>query len=134
MAKKTQTVDEYIADRDESVREILVSLRQLLKATLPKVVEGMKWGAPVYCESGGEPLVYLYGGKDHANLGLLRGAELDDPGELLEGSGKSTRIIKLFPGDEIPKKALRRLLRQGAKLEENAPGCRLPRNATSSPR
>ena len=87
-----------------------------MKATLPEVTEGMKWGAPVYIGRDGEPLVYLYGGKDHANLGFLRGAELNDPDELLGGRGKATRTVKIYASDEIPRKEIRNLLRQSARL------------------
>ena len=116
MAKRSQTVEEYVADRSAPVRATLDALRELVKATLPKTTEGMKWGAPVYLSPDGEPIVYLYGGKDHANLGFLNGAELSDPDELLEGRGKATRIIEICAADAIPRKAIRRFLRESAKL------------------
>lgn len=106
--------------RNGPFRATLEALRLLVKSALPELAEGMKWGAPVYSGSDGHPLVYLYGGKDHANLGFLLGAELDDPDELLKGSGKSTRTIKIYSSDEIPKKEIRNLLRQSAKLQANA--------------
>jgi hypothetical protein len=109
-------VETYVAARSKRVRATLEELRTLVKSTLPGVTEGMKWGAPVYSRPDGCPLVYLYGGKDHANLGFLRGAELDDPDELLEGTGVSGRHIKVYPSDEIPTKPIRALLRQSAKL------------------
>ena len=103
MAKTLPTAEAYVSARAERVRTTLEELRKLVKSTLPGVTEGMKWGAPVCSEPEGCPVVYLYGGKDHANLGFLRGTELDDPDELLEGTGVSGRHVKIYPGDEDPR-------------------------------
>jgi len=112
VVKKSQTVEDYVAARSASVRATLEALRLLIKSTLPDTTEGMKWGAPVYRGSDDHPLVYLYGGKNHANLGFLRGAELDDPNKLLQGSGKSGRHIKINSSAEIQKEKIRTLLLQ----------------------
>ena len=116
MEKKSPTVEEYVAARNTPVRVTFEKLRRLVKSTLPEAEEGMKWGVPTYSGSDGQPLVYLYGGKDHINLGFIRGAELKAPNELLEGRGKSTRIIRINSSDAIPKKEIRSLLCQSAKL------------------
>ena len=60
---------------------------------------------------GKEPAVYLYGGKDHANLGFVHGADLDDPGGLLEGKGIAGRHIKCWPGEVVDEPALTALVR-----------------------
>jgi hypothetical protein len=94
----------------------LEELRSLVHEALPAAVEGYKWGAPVFDNAHGVTVVYLYGGKDHANLGFVRGAELDDPEKILKGAGKSGRHVQVFPGQAIPKAALMALLRQCADL------------------
>lgn len=77
----------------------------------------MKWGVPTYSGSNGQPLVYLYGGKKHVNLGFLFGDGLDDnPNKILKGSGKPSRHIEICSSNEIPKKEIRSLLRQSAQL------------------
>ena len=106
------TVDAYVALKPKAVREVLETLRGLVKTTWPEAVEGMKWGAPVYAAPDAEPLVYLYGGRDHANLGFIKGAELDDPDGLLEGKGKSGRHVKCYPGETHDSDALAKLVRQ----------------------
>jgi hypothetical protein len=47
----------------------------------------------------------------HANVGFFFGAELSDPGGLLEGSGKRMRHVKLRPDAELDHAALRALIR-----------------------
>lgn len=116
MAKKPLTVEQYVAARNAPVRATLEALRKLLKATLPEATEEMKWGGPALIGADGQALVYLYGGKDHVNLGFLRAAELDDPANLLEGSAKPSKHIKIRSREEIPEKEIRALLLQSAKL------------------
>lgn len=47
----------------------------------------------------------------HVNVGFFRGAELADPGGLLEGTGRFMRHVKLRPGRETDGAALTRLIR-----------------------
>ena len=116
MAKAAKTVDEYIEERSEAVRSVLQELRALVHAAIPNAAEVMKWGAPVFVNGNNKPVVYLYGGRDHANLGFLHGTALDDPDGLLEGRGAWGRHVKLFPGKELPEMALTGLLGQCANI------------------
>lgn len=45
----------------------------------------------------------------HVNVGFFRGAELDDPDGLLEGTGKLMRHVKLGAGREVDARALTKL-------------------------
>jgi hypothetical protein len=49
--------------------------------------------------------------KAHVNVGFFRGADLADPGRLLEGSGRFMRHVKLRPGLQVNDAALRALIR-----------------------
>ena len=114
MRKTTETIESYISDRSAAVREILKSLRTLIRKTLPESTEGMKWGAPVFFNKSGAPVIYIYGGKDHANLGFIAGVDLNDPSGLLEGSGKSGRHVKIYPDKPVLSKQLIALIKQCA--------------------
>ena len=46
----------------------------------------------------------------HVNVGFYRGAELADPAQLLEGTGKYMRHVKLRPGSEVDAEALLKLV------------------------
>ena len=115
MAKSEETIDSYISARSAPVRKILEALRKLVFATVPGVTEGLKWGAPVFFGTDGEPFAYLYGGKDHANLGFLHGVDLDDPKNVLEGKGIAGRHVKIYPDDQMPTDVLMALLMQYSK-------------------
>jgi hypothetical protein len=126
---KPSTADEYCAVQTRVNRDILDALRQLIKATLPKATEGFKWGAPVYFDSRGYALCYLFAVRDHVNLGFVSGSQLADPRGLLEGSGKQGRHIKIFEPGDIQKSAFRELLRDAARVARRQakagifPGC-----------
>jgi hypothetical protein len=47
----------------------------------------------------------------HVNLGFNRGAELDDPHHLLQGTGKNTRHVKLKTPAELASPHIREYLR-----------------------
>ena len=73
------------------------------------VRELMHDGAPTACISDAG-FAYVNAFTAHVNVGFFRGAELEDPMGLLEGSGKYMRHVKLRPGSDIDAKALVRLI------------------------
>ena len=97
MAEAPETVDDYIAARSAPVRATLEALRTLVHTALPGAVEGMKWGAPVFSNANGQVVVYLYGGKDHANLGFTKGVELEDPPKTCCKVGANPAACRGFP-------------------------------------
>lgn len=97
-------------------RPALESLRKLILAASPGAVEEIKWSRPVYSNAGGM-FCYLHRTKNHVTLGFHRGASLDDPKNLLEGTGKDMRHVKISAVDDIDATALRRLIKQAAKAE-----------------
>ncbi len=55
---------------------------------------------PVVCVEDA-PFAYVDSFTSHVNVGFFRGAALDDPAGLLEGTGKRMRHDKLKPGSEV---------------------------------
>jgi hypothetical protein len=53
---------------------------------------------------------YVNAFRAHVNVGFFRGAELPDPGSLLEGTGRFMRHVKLRPGDDSDNTALGTLI------------------------
>lgn len=46
----------------------------------------------------------------HVNVGFFRGAEIADPGRLLDGTGKFMRHVKLRPERDVDATALMKLI------------------------
>ncbi len=66
-------------------------------------------GHPTAC-AGEAAFAYVNAFTAHVNVGFFRGAELDDPDGLLEGSGKFMRHVKLKPDSTVDAAALKRLI------------------------
>jgi hypothetical protein len=66
-------------------------------------------GHPTACV-GDAAFAYVNAFKAHVNVGFFRGAELADPGALLEGTGKFMRHVKLGPEREVDARTLRKLI------------------------
>ena len=66
-------------------------------------------GQPTACVDGAA-FAYVGVFTAHVNVGFFQGAELPDPGGLLEGSGKFMRHVKLRPDAEADAAALAALI------------------------
>ena len=66
-------------------------------------------GHPTACV-GDAAFAYVNAFTAHVNVGFFRGAELDDPSGLLEGTGRFMRHVKLRPDRPVDAKALKELI------------------------
>ena len=113
-AKSGSTVDDFIRQLDPQRKQVVVELRTLINKAAPQAEETIAWGSPWWKLNGWLCAVYLAG--DHINFGLSRGAELDDPDGLLEGTGKGMRHVKLYDVSDIKKTKFSALIKQAVKL------------------
>lgn len=84
---------------------------EALRKCGPDVREPLHDGAPTACV-GAAAFAYVNVYRRHAAVGFFRGAELDDPAGLLEGSGKLMRHVKLRTDRVVDGKALLQLIDQ----------------------
>ena len=68
-------------------------------------------GAPTACVEK-YPFAYVNAYKAHVNVGFYYGAFLQDPDELLEGTDKRMRHVKLKPGEILFKEPVYSLIFQ----------------------
>lgn len=116
MTRKHETIDAYIGDCAGAVVPLLNELRAFVHATMPGASEAMQFGAPVFLNAHGVPVVYLYGSKRHVNFGFLRSGALSDPNAVLKGSGKPSKHIRLVPERPLDKALLAEFLNQCADI------------------
>jgi hypothetical protein len=81
-----------------------------MRACGTDVREVMHDGCPTACVRDAA-FGYVAVFRAHANVGFFRGAELDDPRRLLEGTGKRMRHVKVRPGVGLESAALAALIR-----------------------
>ena len=114
---KIDNMDDYISKYPGSIGVLLEEMRVFVNATLSEATEGMRYGAPVFFNQNGIAVIYLFGARDHVNFGFLRSAALQAPDGFLEGSGKPSKHVKIFPDKPIDRKTLRALMKQCEALK-----------------
>lgn len=110
-----QPVEAFFAKQPTELRPIVDALRALIDEAAPGAEASIKWGMPFYTV-GGATVCAVAAHRSHVNL-ILAGAPgtFADPDGLLEGEGKTGKHLKLRPGDEIPRAAIRGWLRAAVK-------------------
>jgi hypothetical protein len=122
----SQLIDARIKELGDWRGEALSRMRKLIKEADPEVVEEVKWrkpsnpaGVPVWSHDGiictGEPF------KKHVKLTFAKGAQLEDPKRLFNGSldAKVRRAIDLHEGDQIDEAAFKELIRAAVALNSS---------------
>lgn len=110
---KVSNIKDYLNNLSPDHLELITTLRELIKDTVPEAEEKILWSTPWYYLAG-KLFVYLADNKSHINFGFAYGANLKS--DLLEGTGKNMRHIKIRIGEEIDTGNLKELLTQAAKL------------------
>ena len=83
---------------------------QVMRECGDDVRELLHDGHPTACV-GEAAFGYVNAFTAHVNAGFFRGAEIDDPQDLLEGTGKYMRHVKLRPQASVDAAALEELIR-----------------------
>jgi hypothetical protein len=92
---------------------VIKRLLAIGRRTLPAATQSIKWAQPVI-EQGG-PIAFIKVATGHVTFGFWRGAELDDPGGVLDG-GDRMKHVKLASADAIDEARLAAWLAQAARL------------------
>jgi len=94
------TFEELLANSDSELSPICAALRQIVSALHQEFVEVVWLNQKIASYGVGpkkmsEHYVYIALYKKHVNLGFYHGSELSDPSNLLEGTGKRLRHVKI---------------------------------------
>lgn len=125
MAKHTE-FDEILADFRPEVRKIALSVRELIYEVLPETVE-VPWVKQKIAGYGTGPkkmtehFCWIQPNTKHVNLGFNYGAELSDPENLMEGTGKLFRHVKMKTLADTKRSGVRALLERACKHRVPAP-------------
>ena len=103
--KRDPVIDAWLNTRTNELGSIAQKWYARMRACGNDVRELMHDGCPTVCVQDA-PFGYVNIFKDHVNIGLFYGAELRDPADLLEGTGKRMRHVKVRPGYEPDSAAL----------------------------
>jgi len=110
----TSSVDTYVNSHRGWQREVLMKLRDMIRACAQESTENISWSQPVFDLNG--PMCYLKAFTDHVNFGFWRGTELDDPEGLLVGDLTKMRHVKISSVNDVNRERFESFIRQAAKL------------------
>jgi uncharacterized protein YdhG (YjbR/CyaY superfamily) len=113
--KKYGTVEEYLADQPDGVRQTLEHVRRSVLAVVPKATEKIGYGMPGFYVDG-RPLIYYSAFKEHCSLFPASAGVIERLADDLKGYGLSKGTIRFPIGKPPPTTLIRKIVK--AKLEE----------------
>ncbi len=133
--KRDPAVEAWFEDHAGELGDIARRWFDVMRGIGDDVRELIHDGHPTAC-AGEAAFAYVNAFTSHVNVGFFRGAELPDPAQLLEGTGKYMRHVKLWPESDIDTAELMKLIDAAyidmkGRLAEEQRG-RKPSNAARS--
>jgi len=116
----SELISKRIAELGDWRGETLGTMRKLIHAADPDVVEEWKWrGTPVWSHDGIICTGESY--KDKVKLTFAKGASLKDPRGLFNSSldGNVRRAIDIHEGEEVNESAFKALIREAIALNSS---------------
>lgn len=107
--KRDPAVDAWLREHSGDLGAIARHWFEIMRACGDDVRELLHDGQPTACV-GDAAFAYVDAFTAHVNVGFFLGAELPDPGSLLQGNGKFMRHVKLGPDRGVDAAALRALV------------------------
>jgi hypothetical protein len=107
--KRDPAVDRWLHEHSGELGDLAKRWFDVMRNCGDDVRELLHDGHPTACV-GEAAFAYVNAFRDHVNVGFFRGAEIDDPAGLLEGTGKLMRHVKLRPEHDVDETALTKLI------------------------
>ena len=106
-------VTELIESWPEPQQAIAFQLRSLVLGLDIGIEEAVKWKMPTFFLDSNVCGILCC--RDHVNLQFFNGADLTDPANKLEGTGKSMRHIKFYSLDELDRNLVSGYVREAGE-------------------
>jgi hypothetical protein len=107
----SELIDKEIADHPDWRGQRMAEIRRIIRETVPEVTEQWKWmGTPTWSHNG--ILCICNAFKDMVKVTFIDGAKLADVDRVFnaELGGNKWRAIKIFQGDKVKARGLKKLL------------------------
>lgn len=116
----SREVERFLTELPDPVEELARALRKRILELVPDAVEKQHGGWKVigYSVDGSmkTSICAIAPHSEHVNLQFFDGVALEDPGGLLEGTGKRGRHVKCRSLDDVRSDQVVGLIRQAAEL------------------
>jgi hypothetical protein len=122
---KYGTFEELLAGAEPEVRPIAERLREIILGIDPESVEVVRLGDRAATYGVGpkkmsEGYAYIMPQKSWVNLGFYKGAALPDPENVMEGTGKSLRHVKVRSTADAERPEVQRLIEEAFAERQRA--------------
>ena len=107
--KRDPAIEVWMHDHPGELGVIARHWFEFMRGCGDDVRELLHDGHPTACVADAA-YAYVNAFKAHVNVGFFRGAEIADPEQLLEGTGKFMRHVKLRPASQVDAAALMKLI------------------------
>jgi uncharacterized protein YdhG (YjbR/CyaY superfamily) len=91
---RSKDVDAWFARYDNPMKSVVQRIREIILAADPRIGECIKWQAPTFTFEGNLASFYPKS-KQHASLMFHQGAHIPGDHPRLEGSGGTSRVLKI---------------------------------------
>ena len=94
MGKHAKVVDSWFAKYENPKKDVVLRVREIVLAADPRIEETIKWQAPTFMYKGNLASFYPKS-KEHASLMFHIGAKIPGTHKRLEGTGDTSRVMKI---------------------------------------
>jgi hypothetical protein len=112
---KEKNVETYVRSIKPGQRQLVQTLRRLVKAKAGHLTEVMKWGNVCWIGHGNVCLIHVE--DDHLDFAFFMGTSLPDPKRILVGKGQYLRMIKVRKASDIRPRDLAGLIKSAVALD-----------------
>jgi hypothetical protein len=94
VGKRSKEVDAWFAKYDNPKKDVVLRVREIVLGADPRIEETIKWQAPTFTYNGNLASFYPKS-KEHASLMFHYGAKIPGKHSRLEGTGDTSRVLKI---------------------------------------
>ncbi|MHB8613194.1 MAG: DUF1801 domain-containing protein [Candidatus Dormibacteraceae bacterium] len=109
-------VDKFVETRVQpEFRQVVAAIRSLMKECAPDAQEVISYGIPMYARN--KPIAWINPSAAGVTLGFREGSRFEDRYQLLRGTGKHAKHVRLTNLADVDATALKYYINQAVKLD-----------------
>jgi len=109
--KQYHSFSAWKKDQSPKNQRLINEVSKVIKGVAPELEKIVKWGQGCWTEDK-KHKVFIHCEPGHIQLGFYTGSQLKDPKNLLQGSGKFVKHVKIFSRKDIDETAFKNLIQQ----------------------
>jgi hypothetical protein len=116
------SIETFLQHTPPHLQDIVLELRNIIASVAPDAAEVVRWGGLSYFHKGRGGIVsagicQIGLGEDHIRLDFIHGSFLPDPHNLLHGTQKAKRFVRIESYEDAPWEYFRELIAAAAAFD-----------------